>query len=334
MKLLKDKIANFKAQKSRITSSRKQAGGKAKKMGDFAAVVSKIREAGGGNSSELKCNGAAGPGADKLTNLTVELTGCEAAINTSCSADLPDYNSTAEDVCSGYIATFENLTSAAISASGDSACTLWQAEDLAAAAVNVKTCDISGENSKFTKQRVLCISAFGKCRKLEDSVTQAISACSSANSLTNVLAAITAGVSNKAAAAEVSSKITAATATARAATANTTCADFITKVTEVTTEVMNAPLSLHLEVLLKAVTALTVSSCSTTEKTSLTSAGDTFKTAAAVIDEAIASKQMDLEISTGSTVSISTLVTTAAASRARHMGVRSAVERFLRRSRA
>ena len=100
MKLLKDKIKNFKVQKARIATSTKQALGKAKKSGLWASLISKMVLAGGGNSSALTCNGATGPGADNLAALYTELTGCEANVNMSCSTELPEYNSTMEGMCS------------------------------------------------------------------------------------------------------------------------------------------------------------------------------------------------------------------------------------------
>ena len=331
MKLLKDKIRNFKVQKARIATSKKQALGKAKKSGLWATVISKIVMAGGGNSSELKCNGASGPGADRLTALHTELTGCEATINATCSTDLPEYNSTMVGMCSDYITNFENLTGAAIEAMGDQACDLWQDPELAMVAASIKMCDISKDNGKFTAQKSKCIKAFGKCRKTEDTVNQAISVCSSSNSQTKILAAITAGVANQAAAADLDKKITAATA-APPARATSTCAAFITAVTEVTNKTMNAPLASGLETMLKAVTALDVSPCSPTEMPSLESAGVAFKAAAGGIDGAVAVKQVELGIITGSTVS--TAVNTAAASKARNMKMRAVMGKMFRSSRA
>ena len=94
--------------------------------------------------------------------------------------------------------------------------------------------------------------------------------------------------------------------------------------------------------------ALTVSPCSAAEKLELASAEDSFTGAVETIELAIEEKQKDLEISTGSTADPNTTpastsgqepveipnasVTTAAALAARRMGMRAAVERFLKRS--
>ena len=309
LKLLKDKIKNFKVQKARIATSKKQALGKAKKSGLWASLISKLVLAGGGNSSALTCNGATGPGADNLAALYTELTGCEANVNMSCSTELPEYNSTMEGMCSDYIKTFETLTSAAMDAEGAKACDMWMEPDLAMVADDVRSCDISKDNSMFTAYKSKCIKTFGACRKAEDKASQAITVCSSSNSKTEILAAITAGVANQAAAADLSKKIAAVT-TAPPPRATTSCADFTSAVTDVTKKTMDGPLLSGLDAMLKDATAMDVSPCSTTEIPILESAGAAFMMAADGIGAAISVKQMELEVMTGSTVS--TMVSTGA----------------------
>merc|ERR1712037_750853 len=57
MKIMKDRVSNFLRQKTRITKFQTTAGNKAGKKGLFGPILNRIREAGGGNSSNLKCNG-------------------------------------------------------------------------------------------------------------------------------------------------------------------------------------------------------------------------------------------------------------------------------------
>jgi hypothetical protein len=348
MSMLKSKVVNFKKQKARIASSKKQAGGKAGKKGLFKGLVLKIKEAGGGNSSALKCNGKTGtPGALKFVNLTSELGACEASINKKCNTDLPAINQTEIDTCSTAIDAFVSLTTPAIAAKGEAACKLWVADDMTAAAAKVKVCDVSSTNSKMVKAKTACAKAFGSCRKVEDTVSEALSACSPANSLSAVKAAIAQGTKNLAAAKKVSAKVASAKAT-RTTRAAMACGSFAVKIAATAGELEASPLLAGIIDILNAVLALTVSPCSAAEKLELASAEDSFTGAVETIELAIEEKQKDLEISTGSTADPNTTpastsgqeaveipnasVTTAAGLAARGMGIRAAVERFLKRS--
>ena len=95
MKIMKDRVSNFLKQKTRITKYNETSGNKAGKKGLFGPILNRIREAGGGNSSNLKCNGDnSSSGATQLKNLTSLLILCEDNINTSCNANLPVINTT------------------------------------------------------------------------------------------------------------------------------------------------------------------------------------------------------------------------------------------------
>merc|ERR1711956_17193 len=99
MKMLKGRVKNFWKQEARIATNIKQAGGKAGKLDIFKPLIAQLRSVGGGNSSNLLCNGKTGSGADTLANLTAELTLCETTINTTCNADYPVVNQTHMDMC-------------------------------------------------------------------------------------------------------------------------------------------------------------------------------------------------------------------------------------------
>ena len=58
MKTLQNKVRNYKNQKSRIEKFIKLTGNKGDKKGDYKNLLSKVREAGGGNASALKCQGS------------------------------------------------------------------------------------------------------------------------------------------------------------------------------------------------------------------------------------------------------------------------------------
>jgi len=222
-------------------------------------------------------------------------------------------------MCSDYIKTFETLTSAAMDAEGAEFCDMWMEPDLAMVADDVRSCDISMNNSMFTAYKSKCIKTFGACRKAEDKASQAITVCSASNSKTEILAAITAGVANQAAAADLSKKITAVKAAPTSTPTNppivieeTTCTDFIYAVADVTRYIRDGPLLSGLEAMLKDVTAMDVHpsyGCSATDVV-LQSAEHGFMKAADGIGAAISVKQMELEVLTGNTVS--TIVTTGA----------------------
>ena len=55
MRTLKDKIRNYKTQKTRIEKFVKLTGNKGDKKGAFKSLLSKVKEAGGGNGTALKC---------------------------------------------------------------------------------------------------------------------------------------------------------------------------------------------------------------------------------------------------------------------------------------
>merc|ERR1711963_1267020 len=157
--------------------------------------------------------------------------------------------------------------------------------------------DISEDNKKMTAAKKKCTNAFGKCRKLEDDVSIALSACSPANTESRA----------KADAQKMADKCNeTAKATSRQA-GSVTCAVFMTMVKDANGEILRAPLLKGLETKLKKVNALTVQVCSAAEKTSLIALSVEVTLVARALDLNIEQKQTDLLVSTGSTVSIPTL---------------------------
>ena len=160
MKMLSGRVKNFGKQKARVATSMKQAAGKANKMEIFKPLIAQIRSAGGGNASELKCNGdSSSPGAEQLNTLTAQLTACEADINQTCTADLPEVNQTMIDSCAMYMEAFENITTEAIAEAGAASCVLWEAQELADAAADLAGCDLSTLNAEFTTAKKECTKA-------------------------------------------------------------------------------------------------------------------------------------------------------------------------------
>merc|ERR1712038_1193675 len=311
MKIMKDKVSNFLRQKTRVSKYSTTSGNKAGKKGLFGPILNRIREAGGGNSSNLKCNGDnAGAGAKQLANLTSLLGACEENINASCNANQPSINQTEHDLCENAMTAFAALTKDCQKKTGAEACACWTNSTLETSVAVVKKCDISDDNKAMTKAKKQCTTAFGKCRKVEDSVSEALSACSPANTKSRATADIKQGLKNKAAVTKATEKInaTASNSTSRQA-ASMTCAVFTTSVISATAEILRAPLLKGVETVLLALASATVATCTSAEKTKLFTLSVEMDKTAVNIDLNIEHKQLDLQISQGTTVSTSALQT-------------------------
>merc|ERR1719483_1824445 len=157
MQTMKLKVSNFLVQKKRIEKYNTTAGNKAGKKGLFGPILNRIREAGGGNSSNLKCNGDnSSAGAKQFQNLTVSLKNCEQNINTSCSSDLPALNATHMALCEVAMNAFKNLTDTCIKLTGTAACTCWESDGFTFTAKAVKKCDLKSTNTKMTAAKKSC----------------------------------------------------------------------------------------------------------------------------------------------------------------------------------
>merc|ERR1711981_1425412 len=99
MKQLKLAVKNFGKQYNRIITNAKQTSGKAGKDSEFAPYLIKLRETGGGNASNMSCNGEKNQGATNLQTLYDNLATCETIINTTCNANMPATNMTFMDAC-------------------------------------------------------------------------------------------------------------------------------------------------------------------------------------------------------------------------------------------
>merc|ERR1712110_487320 len=110
MKQLKLAVKNFGKQYNRITTNAKQTGGKAGKNDEFEPYLIKLRESGGGNASNLLCNGEKGTGATNLQTLYNNLKTCKTIINNTCNANVPAFNMTFMDACEATMDAFVNKT--------------------------------------------------------------------------------------------------------------------------------------------------------------------------------------------------------------------------------
>ena len=313
MKQLKSAVKNFGKQYKRVTTNEKQTLGKARKSSEFAPYLIKLRETGGGNASNLLCNGKKNQGANNLHTLYDSLATCKTIIDTTCSVDMPSVNMTFMDNCKTTMDAFTNKADTAIDlnvkGSDADACLIWESTELENMSAMLKDCSISTFSIAQTAAKKACTETFSFCRQEEDRVSKLVSACSASNSVAKVKAAIAQGLKNQAAATAVSAKINATLAARNVASRTTdiACALFAKKVTEMSIQVTCSPLLANLGTLLTALADLTVAACSAEEKSSLGIASITFLASTESIAIAIAEKQSALDISTGSTVDIASI---------------------------
>merc|ERR1712061_567687 len=313
MKQLKLAVKNFGKQYNRITTNEKQTGGKAGKNDEFAPYLIKLRETGGGNASNLSCNGLKNEGATNLQTLYDNLATCEDIINTTCNTNMPSVNMTFLDECKATMDAFVNVTDGAIKATGADACLIWESAELAEMSTMLKPCSLKALETEHTSAKKACTGNFSYCRQEEDKVSKIVSACSASNSADKVAAAVAQGVKNQAAATAVSKKVNETLAASRSASprsSDITCANFAVEVTSVSTQVTNAPLLASIATMLTTIVAYTVGECSDDDVTSLSNASTTFLESTETIAITIEEKQAALNISTGTTLSVTTVSAT------------------------
>merc|ERR1719278_2438122 len=312
MKQLKLAVKNFGKQYNRISTNSKQSSGKSGKSDEFKPYLIKLRETGGGNASNMTCNGEKGVGATNLQTLYDNLETCEVIINSTCHEDnMPAVNMTFLDACKATMDGFVNETNKAIAATGAAACVIWESELLANMSGMLKDCSLKETESGHTAAKKACTGNFSYCRQEEDKVSKLVSACSASNSVARVTADIAQGAKNQAAATAVSSKVNATLAATRSAAFRSTdysCGDFATKVTAVSSEVKGASLHANLETMLTTLANATIATCTDDEKTSLGNASTTFLSSTEFIAVAIADKQSVLNITTGTTISVAAAI--------------------------
>merc|ERR1712088_1265385 len=202
-------VKNFGKQYARISTFGNQAKGKAGKYDEFEPYLIKLRETGGGNASNMTCNGEKGPGATNLKNLYDNLETCKTTINHTCNASMPAKDVTFLDACKATMDGFVNETDKAIKAKGDAACVIWESDLLANMSAMLKNCSIKDTEKEHKAATLACKANFTYCRKQEDNVSKLVSACSASNSPAKVKAAIAQGTKNQAAATAVSVKVNA-----------------------------------------------------------------------------------------------------------------------------
>merc|ERR1712203_155286 len=170
MKQRKTLVPNFEKQYKRIERNEKQAGG---------------------NASNMTCAGEKNAGATNLENLYNSLAECETTIDATCNAGMPDVNYTFLNACKTLMDEFENKTDEAINLNkknkGAEACLIWESPELANVSQSIKPCkEFKDTETVHTAAQKACIGNFSICRKLEDQVSELVSACSASNSAAKV----------------------------------------------------------------------------------------------------------------------------------------------------
>jgi len=328
MKQWKDVVGNFKRQNARSTKHSAVGNKKVGKKAEFLSVALRLVEAGGDNRSNLSCAGATGnDGAKQLQNLTKLLFDCEKEVNTSCNpANYPKLNTTLVSTCENLTKKFETEAETCMKktvgktteAEYTEACMCWEMSSFATMSGAVGDCKIQDAQKLITKQKTACTSAFAKCRKYEDEAVSVMATCTSSQDKLKAKAAALSNNNKTLTAAKEKMSSLAGTSTGRKLRATaTTCAEVISKSTEVTVLVSQSPQSSQISVLAVEISSVTSSvTCSDAEKTSITTQISEVESAISMISDALEAVQEQIKTLTGSTASVSVAETTTMSTKA------------------
>ena len=186
MRMWKDVISSFERKKKRMEKQNSTGVNKSGKKGVFGPIALRLIEVGGGDRSAPSCGGRTGnAGARQLRNLTDTLSACEADIQDSCGS-FTQPNMTKLSECVKVTEKFKtgarncvDMTIGTNKTNADTACMCWTDADLDKTVEAAKNCQITTEAQTIAGELRKCIATFSKCRKFEDDVITAITACSS-----------------------------------------------------------------------------------------------------------------------------------------------------------
>merc|ERR1711899_564365 len=318
-KLVNEKVRNFEAQKKRAERFRKQLGNKGAKNADFDHVIDKLVKAGGGNASNLTCNGKNNKGSELLMNLTAELGMCNMSIQDACTVEpVPASNQTFLEACAKTMDDFKTRVEEATRVSstetvaGSESCALWDHANMTLLTDSMKGCitllQEEGNLAKATNRA--CKKQFTDCRGKMEDVGNAIAGCSPANSEDKVKAAIEAGKANKEAAEMVGKKIDEELMKNATTRAQLNCSDFADQVSTVFIKLEHQPLLATLLADMNSLANATVAACDSAAQSKLTSSKDELALALTAIGHALEHKAELLLQSTGEVYDIGTSNTT------------------------
>merc|ERR1712223_570986 len=318
-KLVNEKVRNFEAQKKRAERFRKQLGNKGAKNADFDHVIDKLVKAGGGNASNLTCNGKNNKGSELLMNLTAELGMCNMSIQDACTVEpVPASNQTFLEACAKTMDDFTTKVEEATRVSstetvaGSESCALWDHANMTILTDSMKGCitllQEEGNLAKATNRA--CKKQFTDCRGKMEDLGNAIAGCSPANSEDKVKAAIEAGKANKEAAEMVGKKIDEELMKNATTRAQLNCSDFADQVSTVFIKLEHQPLLATLLADMNSLANATVAACDSAAQSKLTSSKDELALALTAIGHALEHKAELLLQSTGEVYDIGTSNTT------------------------
>merc|ERR1719384_543678 len=312
MRMLAGIVANFEKQQNRMKAHSKIASGKLDKKDAFESINQKLISAGGGNKSALSCSGSStSPGALQLTNLTSVLGECQTVLATSCNMSLiPQVNSTKLDACNASIVAFkteaEMCLDMAIKAKAmtEEVCACFTATALDELFDSNTDCKFPEETRNITAAKNKCVDDFGKGREYEDDAATSITACStSANALTEKVAALSENAAKTAEAQAVVKNLASSSRRMRRSERSLgSCTEVATTATTLITMVVDFPSSPDILVLSASIIASSTVVCTDDEISSLAALDAQFDEAAETFAEAIDSIQEQLISLTGSTV--------------------------------
>lgn len=296
MKQVKDKVKNFMAQKGRIEKATSLANSKAGKKGDFSADLARLKEAGGGNSSALKCQGKESGAGQAAIKVAVDaLEACQNNIKAACETENPVYNSTEADTCEKKMKKFSDAVEACTKEQdATKICACWKKAELKTASEEILNCDLKDKNAEFVKYRTSCIKSFSTCRQTQDNASSIIFSCSPANSADKLLAKLKGLMDNKDSIDKLSATAKSKSSGSRIKRA-ASCSSFIVsckKVAELALEFISSP---KIKEMADAANADPPAACTPDEKLSLKATVSSLEKASAAAGAAISEVQATLQ---------------------------------------
>merc|ERR1711976_42996 len=313
-------VKNFDRQLKRIKSWIEKAGKKNSKTSIFTNASDAIVLGGGGNKSNLTCDGCnSNSGANQLTNLTTFLFACPTYVNDSCSdavfPGLPEVIPQCENDTAAFTAEVEKCLEEQETDAGKACDECWKSETIANLSEAIRACKIKPTQDAVKAQYKLCIGKFGECKKYEDAGVPALAACAAGKDGLLKQAGLTNAnvVALKSALNAI--KTLAGSRRTRRATP-TTCTEVITLVYEVIALVSSDTADPSIATKANEISAASSLTCTTEEKAKLKELESSVEADIETTEQALAAIQELLEGITGSTASTSELESSASATAA------------------
>merc|ERR1719285_804294 len=176
-------VKNFEKQWKRIVGKNKTSVSKGGKMDAFKKPLERLVEAGGGDGSNLSCQGQmSSPGALQMQNLSSILTNCSDQIKEAChESQKPTINMTEVDKCNAMIAEFETSVAGSdgcLKKTGEDLCDCFSNQTLLDQAAVLRKCSLANESKTMATALKTCKSSYGNCRKYKEDIIDIVSACS------------------------------------------------------------------------------------------------------------------------------------------------------------